>query len=117
SVRHLKAHPELREAHQERAATLKARLRAAGIPVMESESHIVPVFVGDPVHAKMISDMLLEDHGVYVQPINYPTVPKGTERLRFTPSPNHTDAMMDDLVAAMDKLWTHCNVARLPAVA
>ena len=117
SVRHLKAHPELREAHQERAATLKARLTAAGIPVMESESHIVPVFVGDPVHAKMISDMLLEDHGVYVQPINYPTVPKGTERLRFTPSPNHTDAMMDDLVKAMDALWTHCNVARLPAVA
>jgi len=117
SVRHLKAHPELREAHQERAATLKARFRAAGIPVMESESHIVPVFVGDPVHTKMISDLLLEDHGVYVQPINYPTVPKGTERLRFTPSPNHTDAMMDDLVRAMDRLWTHCNVARLPAVA
>ena len=117
SVRHLKTHPELREAHQERAATLKARFRAAGIPVMESESHIVPVFVGDPVHTKMISDMLLEDHGVYVQPINYPTVPKGTERLRFTPSPNHTDVMMDDLVQAMDRLWTHCNVARLPAVA
>ncbi|HYC75341.1 5-aminolevulinate synthase [Brevundimonas sp.] len=117
SVRHLKAHPELRDAHQERAATLKARLAAAGIPVLPSESHIVPVHVGDPVHCKMISDMLLEDHGVYVQPINYPTVPKGTERLRFTPSPNHTDAMMDDLVAAMDKLWTHCNVARLPAVA
>lgn len=117
SVRHLKAHPELRDAHQERAATLKARLAAAGIPVMESESHIVPVFVGDPVHTKMISDMLLEQHGVYVQPINYPTVPKGTERLRFTPSPNHTDAMMDDLVKAMDALWTHCNVARLPQVA
>jgi 5-aminolevulinate synthase len=117
SVRHLKAHPELRVAHQERAATLKARFAAAGIPVLPSVSHIVPVHVGDPVHCKMISDMLLEDHGVYVQPINYPTVPKGTERLRFTPSPNHTDAMMDDLVAAMDKLWTHCNVARLPAVA
>ncbi|KRA29364.1 hypothetical protein ASD59_04710, partial [Brevundimonas sp. Root608] len=113
SVRWLKAHPEVREAHQERAAALKARFRAAGIPVMESVSHIVPVFVGDPVHAKMISDMLLEEHGVYVQPINYPTVPKGTERLRFTPSPNHSDAMMDDLVKAMDRLWTHCNVARL----
>ena len=117
SVRHLKAHPELRDAHQERAATLKSRLTAAGIPVMDSVSHIVPVFVGDPVHTKMISDMLLEQHGIYVQPINYPTVPKGTERLRFTPSPNHTDAMMDDLVKAMDALWTHCNVARLPAVA
>jgi 5-aminolevulinate synthase len=117
SVRHLKAHPELREAHQERAAALKARFRAAGIPVMESESHIVPVFVGDPVHTKMISDLLLEDHGVYVQPINYPTVPKGTERLRFTPSPNHDDAMMDDLVKAMDRLWTRCNVARRPVAA
>jgi len=117
SVRHLKAHPELREAHQERAAALKTRFAAAGIPVLPSVSHIVPVHVGDPVHCKMISDMLLEDHGVYVQPINYPTVPKGTERLRFTPSPNHTDAMMDDLVQAMDRLWTHCNVARLPVAA
>jgi len=117
SVRHLKTHPELRDAHQERAATLKARFAAAGIPVMESVSHIVPVHVGDPVHCKMISDMLLEDHGIYVQPINYPTVPKGTERLRFTPSPNHDDAMMDDLVRAMDALWTHCNVARRPVAA
>ncbi|MBX3478434.1 MAG: 5-aminolevulinate synthase [Brevundimonas sp.] len=117
SVRHLKAHPELRDAHQERAATLKRLFAEAGIPVMDSESHIVPVLVGNPVHCKMISDMLLEDHGVYVQPINYPTVPKGTERLRFTPSPNHTDAMMADLVAAMDRLWTHCNVARRPAAA
>lgn len=117
SVRHLKAHPELREQHQERAAALKARLTAAGIPVMPSESHIVPVLVGDPVHCKMISDMLLDEHGLYVQPINYPTVPKGTERLRFTPSPNHTDEMMDQLVRAMDALWTRCNVARLPAVA
>ena len=117
SVRHLKAHPELREAHQERAATLKRRFAEAGIPVMRSESHIVPVFVGDPVHTKMISDILLEEHGIYVQPINYPTVPKGTERLRFTPSPDHDDSMMDDLVRAMDALWTHCNVARRPAAA
>ncbi len=117
SVQHLKAHPELRIAHQERAATLKRRLAEAGIPVMDSESHIVPVFVGDPVHTKLISDMLLDQHGIYVQPINYPTVPKGTERLRFTPSPNHTDAMMDELVVAMDKLWTHCNAVRRPAVA
>ena len=117
SVRWLKAHPELREAHQERAATLKRRFAEAGIPVMDSESHIVPVFVGDPVHTKMISDMLLEDFGIYVQPINYPTVPKGTERLRFTPSPDHEDGMMDALVSAMDKLWTHCNVARRPAAA
>jgi 5-aminolevulinate synthase len=117
SVRHLKAHPELREAHQARAETLKRRFAEAGIPVMPSESHIVPVFVGDPVHAKMISDLLLEEHGIYVQPINYPTVPKGTERLRFTPSPDHDDAMMDDLVRAMDRLWTRCNVARMPAAA
>ena len=117
SVRHLKANGALRDAHQERAATLKARFAAAGIPVLPSVSHIVPVHVGNPVHCKMISDMLLEQYGVYVQPINYPTVPKGTERLRFTPSPNHTDAMMDDLVKAMDALWTHCNVVRLPAVA
>ncbi len=112
SVRHLKTHPELREQHQERAATLKARFAAAGIPVMDSESHIVPVHVGDPVHCKMISDMLLDEYGVYVQPINYPTVPKGTERLRFTPSPNHTDEMMDHVVQAMDRLFAHCNVAR-----
>lgn len=117
SVRHLKAHPELRDAHQERAATLKRRLTEAGIPVLPSVSHIVPVHVGNPVHCKLISDMLLEEHGIYVQPINYPTVPKGTERLRFTPSPDHDDAMIDRLVDAMDKLWSHCNVARRPVAA
>ena len=117
SVRHLKGHPQLRERHQERAATLKRRFTEAGLPVMESASHIVPVFVGDPVHTKLVSDMLLTEHGVYVQPINYPTVPKGTERLRFTPSPLHDDAMMDTLVAAMDGLWSRCNVARRPAAA
>jgi len=117
SVRHLKAHPELRDAHQERAATLKRRLSEAGIPVLPSVSHIVPVHVGNPVHCKLISDMLLEEHGIYVQPINYPTVPKGTERLRFTPSPDHDDAMIDKLVDAMDKLWSHCNVARRPVAA
>ncbi len=117
SVRHLKAHSELRDAHQERAETLKRRLTQAGIPVLPSVSHIVPVHVGDPVHCKMISDMLLEDFGIYVQPINYPTVPKGTERLRFTPSPNHDDGMIDRLVDAMDKLWSHCNVARQPVAA
>ena len=117
SVRHLKAHPELRVAHQARAQSLKERFAAAGIPVMPSESHIVPVHIGNPVHCKMISDMLLEDFGIYVQPINYPTVPKGTERLRFTPSPSHDDGMMDALVTAMDQLFTHCNVARMPAAA
>jgi 5-aminolevulinate synthase len=114
SIRWLKAHDEVRWQHQERAATLKARMSAAGLPVMASSvSHIVPVLVGDPVHTKLISDMLLADHGIYVQPINYPTVPKGTERLRFTPSPFHTDAMMDDLVRAMGSLWERCNIRRL----
>ena len=113
SVRWLREHNEVRIAHQERAESLKKRMRAAGLPVMPSVSHIVPVLVGDPVHCKMVSDMLLENHGVYVQPINYPTVPRGTERLRFTPTPFHPDGMMDDLVRALDKLWSHCNVARL----
>src|SRR5579875_676464 len=117
SVRWLKDHGEMRARHQERAATLKRRFREAGLPVMDNPSHIVPVLVGDPVHCKMVSDMLLEDHGVYVQPINYPTVPKGTERLRFTPTPFHTDAMMDDLVRALQGLWTRCNVKRLGGVA
>ena len=117
SVRWLKAHDEVRAAHQERAATLKARFKAAGLPVMPSVSHIVPVLLGDPVHTKLVSDMLLEDHGVYVQPINYPTVPRGTERLRFTPTPLHTDEMMDHLVGAMDELFTRCNVARMGGIA
>ena len=79
---------------------------------MPSVTHIVPVLVGNPVHCKLISDMLLGEHGVYVQPINYPTVPRGTERLRFTPTPFHDDKMYDHLVAAMDKLWAHCNAKR-----
>ncbi|CAN7359325.1 5-aminolevulinate synthase [Phenylobacterium sp. LjRoot164] len=113
SIRYLKEHNEVRVAHQERAEALKARLRKAGLPVMPSVSHIVPVLVGDPVHCKMISDILLTDFGIYVQPINYPTVPRGTERLRFTPSPAHTDGMMDALAEALEKLWVHCNVARV----
>jgi 5-aminolevulinate synthase len=117
SVKWLKAHNEKRIQHQERAQALKDRFRAAGLPVLPSVSHIVPVHVGNPKHCKMISDILLNDYGVYVQPINYPTVPKGTERLRFTPSPDHDDGMMDHLVQAMDALWTHCNVVRLPSVA
>ncbi|MCE2986518.1 MAG: 5-aminolevulinate synthase [Phenylobacterium sp.] len=113
SIRWLKAHNEVRVAHQERAAALKARMEAAGLPVMPSVSHIVPVLVGDPVHCKLISDILLEEHGVYVQPINYPTVPRGTERLRFTPSPAHSDEMMDHLVRALEKLWVRCNIQRV----
>ncbi|UTP37835.1 5-aminolevulinate synthase [Phenylobacterium sp. LH3H17] len=117
SIRYLKDHNEVRIAHQERAATLKARLLKAGLPVMPSVSHIVPVLVGDAVHCKMISDTLLADYGIYVQPINYPTVPRGTERLRFTPSPAHTDDMMENLAEALEKLWVHCNIARVGGVA
>ena len=117
SIRWLRAHDEVRQHHQERAATLKARMAAAGLPVMPSVSHIVPIQVGDPVHCKLISDMLLAEYGIYVQPINYPTVPRGTERLRFTPTPFHTDAMMDELVGALSALWTRCNIRRLGGVA
>uniref|UniRef100_UPI00286AE540 aminotransferase class I/II-fold pyridoxal phosphate-dependent enzyme n=1 Tax=Phenylobacterium sp. TaxID=1871053 RepID=UPI00286AE540 len=117
SIRYLKDHNEVRIAHQERAATLKARLLKAGLPVMPSVSHIVPVLVGDAVHCKMISDILLADYGIYVQPINYPTVPRGTERLRFTPSPAHDDDMMEYLAGALETLWVHCNIARVGGVA
>ena len=105
SIRHVSAAGELRERHQERARTLKARLRAARLPVMPSPSHIVPVFVGDPVRCKQVTDALMERHAIYVQPINYPTVPKGTERLRLTPTPLHDDEAMDRLVAALGDVW------------
>ncbi len=105
AVRHLKERPEIRETHQERAAALKRRFAKAGLPVMPSDSHIVPVLVGDPVLCKRASDELLERHRIYVQPINFPPVAKGTERLRFTPTPLHTDAMMEHLVAAMVDVW------------
>jgi 5-aminolevulinate synthase len=117
SIKWLKQHGDMRARHQERAATLKRRFREAGLPVMPSTSHIVPLLVGDPVHTKLVSDMLLADHAIYVQPINYPTVPRGTERLRFTPTPFHSDAMMNDLVGALDRLFSRCNVARLGGIA
>ncbi|KQW79803.1 5-aminolevulinate synthase [Brevundimonas sp. Root1279] len=105
SVRHLKASQAERDGQQRHAALLKQALVAAGLPLMPSTTHIVPVLVGDPVKAKAISDRLLSDFGVYVQPINYPTVPKGTERLRFTPGPLHDEAMIADLVAALVEVW------------
>lgn len=105
NVNHLKNHNELRVRHQERAATLKKRFRDAGIPVMDSVSHIVPVLVGDAVLCKQASDELMEKHNIYVQPINYPTVERGKERLRFTPTPHHDDQLMDELVAAVVEVW------------
>ncbi len=101
SVRHLKVSSAEREALHQSAARLRQRMIAAGLPVMPAESHIVPLMVGCPVKAKRMSDILLAEYGFYVQPINYPTVPRGTERLRFTPGPAHTEAMMDDLVRAL----------------
>jgi len=112
SVRHLKTDQALRDLHQERAAVLKLRLKGMGLPIIDHGSHIVPVIVGDPVHTKKISDMLLSEYGIYAQPINFPTVPRGTERLRFTPSPVHDPKMLDGLVRAMDKLWQHCALNR-----
>ncbi|HEX5957509.1 MAG TPA: 5-aminolevulinate synthase [Hyphomicrobiaceae bacterium] len=106
SIRHLKASSAERERHQERARALKRRLKSAGLPVMENPSHIVPILVGDPVLTKRITDALLERFAIYVQPINYPTVPRSTERLRITPQPQHTDADMDALAAALTTLWT-----------
>jgi 5-aminolevulinate synthase len=105
SVRHLKASCEERDAQQAAAATLKSLFADAGLPVMPTTTHIVPLMVGDPVKAKKISDILLAEYGVYVQPINYPTVPRGTERLRFTPGPAHTTAMMVELTGALVEIW------------
>jgi 5-aminolevulinate synthase len=102
----------LRARHQTAARVLKLRLKGLGLPFIDHGSHIVPVMVGDPKHTKMLSDWLLADFGIYVQPINYPTVPKGTERLRFTPSPVHDAGMIDHLVRAMDNLWSKCALNR-----
>jgi 5-aminolevulinate synthase len=112
SVAHLRASQAERDAHQERAATLKRRLTQAGLPVMPSESHIVPILVGDPVACRAVTDRLMEQHGIYVQPINYPTVPRGTERLRLTPTPLHSDAEMDRLIAALGEIWQAMNLRR-----
>ena len=112
SIRHLKKSDTERNALQERAARLKQLLSQADLPIMDSPSHVVPVFVGDPVLCKSVSDMLLRDYAIYVQPINFPTVPRGTERLRFTPSPVHTDDMMDQLVTALDGVWTAHHLQR-----
>jgi 5-aminolevulinate synthase len=112
SVRYLKTAQYLRDAQQLHASILKSRLKAIGLPLIDHGSHIVPVHVGNPVHCKVLSDMLLETFGIYVQPINFPTVPRGTERLRFTPSPVHDAAKIEVLVKAMDTLWLQCALNR-----
>ncbi|MEY3704366.1 MAG: hypothetical protein RLZZ561_1986 [Pseudomonadota bacterium] len=112
SVRHLKQSSEEREAQQAAAAFLKKSFADAGLPVMPSVTHIVPLMIGDPIKAKRISDTLLAEYGVYVQPINFPTVPRGTERLRFTPGPNHTEAMMTELTAALCEIWERLDLKK-----
>ncbi|MCP5085704.1 MAG: 5-aminolevulinate synthase [Rhodobacteraceae bacterium] len=113
SVRHLKTDTLRRQAQQNMAKTLKSRVRALSLPLDDHGSHIVPIHVGNPVKCKMVSDMLLEEYGIYVQPINFPTVPRGTERLRFTPSPVHTDQLLNELISALDALWRQCALNRM----
>jgi 5-aminolevulinate synthase len=118
AIRHLKTSQWERDRHQDRAARVKAVLDAAGLPVMPSDTHIVPVLVGDPEKCKAASDMLLAEHGIYIQPINYPTVPRGMERLRITPSPYHDDALIDALAEALVDVWERLQLPkRRPALA
>jgi 5-aminolevulinate synthase len=112
AIRHLKTSQWERDRHQDRAARVKSVLNAAGLPVMASETHIVPVLVGDPEKCKLASDLLLSEHGIYIQPINYPTVPRGMERLRITPSPYHDDALIDRLAEALDDVWDRLDLPR-----
>ena len=112
SVRHLKSSSVERDGQQAAARTLKTMFADAGLPVMDSTTHIVPLMVGDPVKAKKISDILLAEYGVYVQPINYPTVPRGTERLRFTPGPAHDEAMMRELTGALVEIWSRLELRK-----
>lgn len=115
SIMHLKQSATERALHQDRVRKVRAGLDRIGIPCMPNPSHIVPVMVGDPVKCKWISDLLLDDYGIYVQPINYPTVPRGTERLRFTPSPLHTDEDIEHLIGALSDLWSQCALSRAVA--
>jgi 5-aminolevulinate synthase len=117
SIRHLKESQIERVRHQNRVAEVRRKLDQRGIPHIDNPSHIIPVMVGDPHHCKMISDWLMAHHGIYVQPINYPTVPKGTERLRITPSPVHTDGDIDKLIEALSECWSMCELARKPMAA
>lgn len=115
SIAHLKVSQTERQLHQRQVARLRQRLNARGIPHMDNPSHIIPVMIKDPVKCRMLADILMNDYGIYVQPINYPTVPKGTERLRFTPSPMHSDEDIDRLVDALSTLWKQCAIAHAVA--
>ncbi|QFU09055.1 5-aminolevulinate synthase [Rhodobacteraceae bacterium THAF1] len=117
AVQYLKHSDTERQQQRANVARLRARLDAIGLPHLENDSHIVPVIVGDPVKCRYIADLLLDRYGIYIQPINYPTVPKGTERLRITPSPVHSEQDMDRLVAALEELWSTCQIARRPVAA
>ena len=110
SIRHLKKSSAERVLHQERARTLKHKLQLAGLPIMENQSHIVPVVIGDPVICLQVTDSLIDRFGIYVQPINYPTVPKGTERLRLTPAPHHSDTEMYKLCGALSVVWQESSI-------
>jgi len=114
AIRHLKTSSYERDRHQDRAARVKVVLSSAGLPVMMNDTHIVPVFVGDPEKCKEATDILLAEHGIYIQPINYPTVPKGTERLRITPSPYHEDALIDVLAEALVDVWERLELPLKP---
>ena len=115
SIKHLKQSETEREQQRQQVEKLRAALDREGIPHLPNPSHIIPVMINDPVKCRMISDILMDEHGIYVQPINYPTVPKGTERLRFTPGPLHTDADIQHLVGALSSLWSQCALARVAA--
>ncbi|MBI1402622.1 MAG: 5-aminolevulinate synthase [Porphyrobacter sp.] len=117
SIRHLKTSNAERELQQERVAQVRRKLDMMGIPHLDNPSHIIPVMVGDAKKCKMISDWLMDNHGIYVQPINYPTVPVGTERLRITPSPVHNDGDIDRLIKALSEIWSHCELARMASAA
>ena len=115
SIMHLKTSDRERQRQRQQVAKLRAGLNRAGIPHLDNQSHIVPVMIKDPVKTKMLADYLMDEWGIYVQPINYPTVPKGTERLRFTPSPLHSDADIAYLVEALESLWKQCAIAHAVA--
>jgi 5-aminolevulinate synthase len=116
AIRHLKSSQWERDRHQDRAARLKGVLNTARLPVMPSDTHIVPLHVGDPEKCKMACDLLLSEHGIYIQPINYPTVPRGLERLRITPSPYHDDALIDRLAEALVDVWDQLKLPRQPQI-